>query len=143
MNTETIRNILRKHSLKVTPIRVQVLNVLLDSRVALSHADITERLDGEHVDKVTLYRTLNHFCEKNIIHKVANEERNWLYAIHIDDETHPEPDHAHAHFICDDCERIYCFPLTREAGNSVQTVKQGFLVTNQEIRLHGLCPSCQ
>ena len=143
MKVDEIKEFLKKNNLKVTPVRLQVLSVLLESDIALSHADISNKLADGNIDKVTLYRTLNNFHEKGIIHKVATEDRNWLYAILIEDESKPEPDHSHAHFVCDDCEKIFCFPLSTATNESVRSIKHGFLVKEQEIRLHGLCPSCQ
>lgn len=142
MNTDTISSILRTFNLKVTPVRVAVLGVLLDSDSALSHADISQLLSAQQFDKVTLYRTLNHFTEKGIVHKVATEDRNWLYAILVRNDADFQPDHAHAHFVCDDCEKIFCFPIDEHTSKRVNTIREGFLVKQQEIRLHGTCPSC-
>jgi Fur family ferric uptake transcriptional regulator len=143
MKSEKITAILRRYNLKVTPVRIQVLSILLDSDSALSHSDITHVLSDEHFDKVTLYRTLNHFTEKGIVHKVATEDRNWLYAILTDNSIEFQPDHPHAHFVCDDCEKIYCFPVDEYTNKGVNAIKEGFVVKEQEIRLHGICPSCQ
>jgi Fur family transcriptional regulator, ferric uptake regulator len=142
MQNERVLSILRSSNLKITPVRIQVLEVLLESGVALSHTDITNLLGDNTIDKVTLYRTLNHFHKNGIIHKVANEDRNWLYAILVHDQDHLEADHLHAHFICDDCEKIYCFPFGSYGYDNVVSQRNGFIVNKQEIRLHGLCPSC-
>jgi Fur family transcriptional regulator, ferric uptake regulator len=142
MQKDKVISILKANELKVTPVRIQVLEVLLESGIALSHTDITNHLGDNTIDKVTLYRTLNHFHKKGLIHKVANEDRNWLYAILLPDFGRPEPDESHAHFICDDCEKIYCFPYGSFGYDNVVSQNNGFIVSKQEIRLHGLCPSC-
>lgn len=142
MNTTLLKEILKKFDLKVTPVRLSVLSVLVNSDVALSHSDITDLLGDETIDKVTLYRTLNSFNEKGLIHKVATEDRNWLYAIMLEDNIEPISDHDHAHFICDNCEKIFCFPVSSQTQSGIQSIKEGFHVKQQEIRLHGLCPSC-
>lgn len=134
--------ILRRFNLKVTPIRLQVLNVLIKSDVALSHSDITEKIGDTSIDKVTLYRTLNVFNEKGLIHKVATEDRNWLYAIMLQSNQIPVTNHDHAHFVCDSCEKIFCFPISSASNKGIANVKEGFEIREQEIRLHGLCPSC-
>jgi Fur family ferric uptake transcriptional regulator len=136
-------DILRRHNLKVTSVRLQVLDLLLNSSVAMSHAQISELLAEADPDKVTLYRTLNTFVEKGLAHKVATEDRNWLYAI-FDDHQHTDENesHSHAHFICDSCDKIYCFPVEEQNMLSSQKKLDGFLIKQQEIRLHGRCPVC-
>jgi len=145
MKNEThYQNILRKHNLKVTKVRLQVLKLLVGSSVAMSHTQISASLNDQTVDKVTLYRTLNTFVEKGLAHKVATEDRNWLYAI-FDDHAHHETEagHNHAHFICDDCDKIYCFPVDKDHLSVHKQNLRGFEIKQQEIRLHGRCPVCQ
>ncbi|MFU8860206.1 MAG: Fur family transcriptional regulator [Cyclonatronaceae bacterium] len=137
------KSILRQYGLKTTPVRVSVLEVLLQSRVALSHGDITDRLEGNDIDKVTLYRTLNSFTEKRLTHKVPTEDRNWLYAIFDEDLLRPALDHYHAHFVCNICDKIYCLPVEEQQSVHISSHKLGFKVQSSEIRLHGLCPVCQ
>jgi len=140
--TTDLKEILKRYDLKVTPVRMQVLEALIRSDVALSHADITEALGDENLDKVTLYRTLSVFTEKGLVHKVATEDRNWLYAILMEGPLELAAEHAHAHFVCDACEKIFCFPLGTQANDGVNSIREGFIVREKEIRLHGLCPTC-
>lgn len=121
---------------------MEILTILMKSDAALSHTDITERLGDTYIDKVTLYRTLNVFTEKNIIHKVASEDRNWKYALHLDDNSNPETVKEHAHFVCNSCDRIFCFPMEPNIKLDASR-SEGFLVNAKELRLHGLCPTCQ
>jgi Fur family transcriptional regulator, ferric uptake regulator len=142
MTNPELQDILRRYDLKVTPVRLEVLHVLVNSDIALSHSDITSKLGDDTIDKVTLYRTLNTFNEKGLIHKVATEDRNWLYAIMLHTNQIPVSEHDHAHFICNSCEKIFCFPIAPHVPAGIATLKDGFKVTEQEIRLHGFCPSC-
>ncbi|MDI6400879.1 transcriptional repressor [Balneolaceae bacterium ANBcel3] len=140
-NESYLRELLQEHGLKVTLARMKVLDVLVSSPVALSHSDITHRLEGQEIDKVTLYRTLGAFTEKKLTHKVASKDRNWLYALHIH-ENEPAVDHDHAHFVCDSCEKIYCLPVNTEEQTPVIPTPVNFIVTSREYRLHGMCPDC-
>lgn len=146
MNNDELKELLRQHKLKATDIRLQVLNVMIQSDVALSHSDIKDKVPEEDVDKVTLYRTLNSFTEKGLAHKVATEDRSWLYAVHLKNNTSSKfeitPDSEHAHFICDNCERIYCFPFDSGGNNVSLSNTKGYTINSYEIRLHGLCPDC-
>lgn len=145
METE-LKNILREHGLKVTKVRLKVLQLLLSRGIAMSHTQISEELNDATIDKVTLYRTLNSFTEAGIAHKVANEDRNWLYAVYAEGshkhDHHDSHDHDHAHFVCDACDKIYCFPI-EDSLIKLNHIKEGFQVTSKELRLHGTCPICQ
>lgn len=147
MKEERLKSILRAFDLKVTKVRLNVLDLLLQSRAAMSHAQITDALQQFDLDKVTLYRTLNTFVEVGLAHKVATDERNWLYAIYSDDVNHhadhQSHDSAHAHFICEACEKIYCFPFEEKQINLKQAEMEGFSIKQHEIRLHGTCPVCK
>lgn len=137
-----LEEFLRKNGLKATKNRMEILSVLMESDAALSHTDITEKLGETYIDKVTLYRTLNAFSDKNIIHKVASEDRNWKYALHLENLDKPETDKDHAHFVCNSCDKIFCFPMEPNLKLDA-TRSAGFLVNTRELRLHGLCPTCQ
>ncbi|MDG5766644.1 Fur family transcriptional regulator [Balneolales bacterium ANBcel1] len=141
-NDEPYRQLLRQNGLKATPARLNVLNILAESNVALSHGDITTRLEGFDIDKVTLYRTLDTFIKSGLAHKVATEDRNWLYALHLHEDDHIPKDDPHAHFICDGCDRIYCLPVQAAAITPEIKNSGGFLIKTQEYRLHGTCPDC-
>lgn len=143
MQNDEFSNILRKKNLKITNVRLRVLKILAESSIAMSHSDITRKLDDELIDKVTLYRTLNAFEECGLIHKVANEDRNWLYAMHLPDHHSHDTDHDHAHFVCDTCEKIYCFSIDSYLPHHMASTMNGFKIKETEIRLHGLCPTCQ
>lgn len=149
MKEDQLKNILREFDLKVTKVRLCVLDLLLQSRAAMSHAQITDSLQQIDLDKVTLYRTLNTFVEVGLAHKVATDERNWLYAIYSEDIRHHQADHAHhhdashAHFICEACEKIYCFPFEEKPIDLKKAELEGFSIKQHEIRLHGTCPVCK
>lgn len=139
-----LKIILREKGLKVTKIRLQVLEILIKSGMAMSHSQISGMLGEDEADKVTLYRTLNTFTEKRLAHKVATEDRNWLYAIYEEDaQEHDDHNHEHAHFVCNECDKIYCLPFEDNNLEFKQKIKAGFRITSREVRLHGLCPVCQ
>lgn len=143
MNSELLTNILHSYHLRVTDTRLQVLDVLINSETALCHHEIAKALQKYFIDKVTLYRTLNTFEERGLIHKVANKDRIWQYAIYIKNSDKAEINRSHAHFVCDKCERIYCMPI---AGSDTLPDIQcpgDFIVKEKELRLHGLCPECR
>lgn len=59
--------ILKRNQLSVTESRKKILDMFLRTDGALAHADIEQR-SGTGFDRVTVYRTLQTFVEKGIIH---------------------------------------------------------------------------
>lgn len=138
-----ITDILHRFELKSTPVRVDVLALMLRTTSAMSHNAITEALGpNANMDKVTLYRTLNVFTEKGILHRIPTEDRNWLYAVSpdLDSSTH---NHSlpHAHFVCDECEKVFCLPVN-EPVPVIELPTPGYVMKSQEIVIHGHCPTC-
>ncbi len=135
------KNILHQYGLKVTSARLRVLDTLMRSNIALSHADILSKIRDIQLDKVTLYRTLDAFVKSGLAHKVATEDRNWLYALDLSE--HGDTVHRnHTHFICDYCDRVYCLPVSPQVGIPDSSSVEGFEVRSHEFRLHGTCPQC-
>ena len=74
-----VNDILRKNQLSVTDSRKSILDLFLHSNGALAHADI-EKQTGEKFDRVTVYRTLQAFMEKGIIHTIPTADNAIRYA---------------------------------------------------------------
>jgi Fur family ferric uptake transcriptional regulator len=72
MQTE-IRDLLKKNQLSITESRQRILGLFLKSDGALSHADIEKRI-ADGIDRVTIYRTLQIFEEKGIIHNIPSSD---------------------------------------------------------------------
>lgn len=107
----------------------------------MSVPEILAKLKG--VDTVTVYRTLNTFAHKKLVHRVRGENRTWLYAM-SDGNADAPPQHLHPHFVCDECGKVECLgdaeiPLSFVESLGVSTE---YSVTWPEVVLHGLCPRC-
>ncbi len=84
-----IGSILKKNSLSVTDSRKKILSLFLQSKDALAHGDI-EKKAGEKFDRVTIYRTLQTFVEKGIVHSIPTSDNSVKYALCKDcEEGHP------------------------------------------------------
>ena len=99
--------ILKKNKLSVTDGRKKILELFLNSDGALAHADIEEKT-GEMFDRVTVYRTLQTFVEKGIIHLIPTTDNSVLYALCKDNCEAGHHHDNHVHFICNACERTIC-----------------------------------
>jgi|SRR5690606_1567642 len=130
--------LLRKHNLKVTTPRLSVLSVISEKETATSQPDL-EKVLGKSVDRVTLYRVLNAFEEKGILHKIFDLHGTATYAL-CSDEC-PEHIHSedHVHFTCSQCNSVYC--LNEVAIPTIKT-PDGFRVDAVGVNAIGVCAQC-
>ena len=71
MKYSDLKKTLKGHNLRITDCRMDVLEVFLNSTHALSFSDLEADLDL--YDRVTLYRTLNSFIEKGLLHRIPDD----------------------------------------------------------------------
>jgi len=121
---------------RVTPARVGVLGMLLDTTAALSHQEIEQAAaqQGLEADRVTLYRVLDWLVEQGLAHKIAGADRTWRY------NAQPEPAHQHAHFHCTGCEQVFCLESPQPTGSFSLPV--GYQLERVDVTLQGRCPAC-
>jgi Fur family ferric uptake transcriptional regulator len=133
-----VLDILKKNQLSVTDSRRKILELFLKSNGALAHADI-EKNTGETFDRVTVYRTLQTFVEKGIIHLIPTTDNSILYALCKDncEEGHHHDDHVH--FICNSCGKTICLDEV-----TVPKVKlpKGFSPQQSQMVVNGICGDC-
>lgn len=130
--------ILRDKKLRVTQPRLAVLKVVSHSRAAVSQPEL-ERLLGHQIDRVTLYRCLAAFEEKGILHKVFDLQGTAAYALCSPScSVHQHAD-QHAHFICTQCQNVYCLDAVAIPDLPIPSEYQAQSV---EVNVTGLCASC-
>jgi Fur family transcriptional regulator, ferric uptake regulator len=134
-----IDEILRKNQLSVTGSRKRILELFLQSNGALAHGDI-EKKTGEKFDRVTVYRTLQTFLEKGIIHTIPTVDNSVLYALCKDNCSEGHHHDNHVHFICSECGKTICL-----ADITIPEVKLpgGFLPHDYQMIVTGLCKECR
>lgn len=124
----------------MTSSRKKILDVFLASENALAHQDV-EASCGDEFDRVTIYRTLQTFLEKGIIHTIPTTDNAIKYALCNDDcisSGHHHDDHVH--FICDACSKTFCLD-----GVAIPSVKlpSGFSTKGINMVVNGVCRSCK
>lgn len=131
-------DILKRNQLSVTESRVKILELFQHSNGALAHADV-EKKTGEQFDRVTIYRTLQTFVDKGIIHTIPTADNSVRYALCKDEcsEGHHHDDHVH--FICDDCGTTYCLDHVSVPKVSLP---QGFKAKQTDVVVSGICKNC-
>jgi Fur family ferric uptake transcriptional regulator len=132
-----VADILRRNNLSITESRKKILSLFLVAPDALAHGDI-ERKAGEKFDRVTVYRTLQTFVEKGIIHTIPTADNSVLYALCKDcTEGHHHDDHVH--FVCTSCGSTICLD---DVVSPKMDVPDGYRVQNVQVVINGLCKSC-
>ena len=104
---KTVPEILKKNQLSITEGRKKILDLFINSEGALSHADIEKETESAF-DRVTVYRTLQTFVEKGIIHHIPTTDNSILYALCREECEAGHHHDNHVHFICDDCNKTVC-----------------------------------
>ena len=134
-----VEEILKKNHLSVTGSRQKIMQLFLNSDGALAHADI-EKKTGESFDRVTVYRTLQSFVEKGIIHLIPTRDNSIKYALCKDDCEAGHHHDNHVHFICDECNKTICLDDV-----TVPQVKlpKGFTPQHAEMVVNGICEDCK
>lgn len=132
-------DILKKNQLSVTAGRKKILELFLKSPGALAHADIEKNTDAAF-DRVTVYRTLQTFVDKGIIHNIPTTDNSIVYALCKDDCEQGHHHDNHVHFTCDHCGKIICLDDV-----IVPEVKLpfGFKPKHAEMVVNGTCGDCK
>jgi Fur family ferric uptake transcriptional regulator len=136
---QEVTTILRNSELSVTGSRSKILELFLHSRGALAHADI-EKKTGELFDRVTVYRTLQTFVEKGLIHLIPTTDNSIQYALCRQACEAGHHHDNHVHFICTLCKKAICLDDV-----TVPEVKlpRGFQPSKSEMIVSGLCNECK
>jgi Fur family ferric uptake transcriptional regulator len=138
MSTD-IKEILKKNRLSITASREKILNLFLEQSGALAHGDIEKRA-GEKFDRVTVYRTLQVFVEKGIIHTIPTADNSIRYALCKNDcEEGHHHDH-HVHFVCIQCRNTYCLD---DVVTPAIKLPKGYSANQIEVLVEGTCKNCR
>jgi Fur family ferric uptake transcriptional regulator len=135
---EEALSILKEHRLSVTGVRKRILEAFLRSGEGLAHNDL-EAQGGGQMDRVTVYRTLQAFLEKGIIHTIPTADNSVKYALCSEAcrDGHHHDDHVH--FICEVCGRTTCI---NEVHVPRIQLPRGYRIGQMSMVVSGTCPSC-
>lgn len=133
-----INDILKHNQLSVTNGRRKILELFLREGGALSHNDI-EKKASEKFDRVTVYRTLQVFLEKGLIHTIPTADNSIRYALCRDNcfAGHHRDDHVH--FVCHSCGNTVCL---EDVTIPAIKLPRGFTSTQMEMVVSGVCKGC-
>lgn len=110
--------LLKKHNIKLTPLRLQILEILEEAQSPLSYDEILSKIDA---NKTTFYRSMEIFEAKGIIVKSENNHKNFY-------ELAGE---AKAYFVCDVCRKMTNIDMPNLNQSHVKSVV-----------VKGICDDC-
>ena len=131
--------ILSQHGLSQTKFRSDLLSLFYISKKSLLIEDILNYFKNS-IDKVTVYRSLDSFEKKGLIHKVPDKRNLKRYALCNHEEcnsiTHND---NHVHFVCFACEQTFCLDQIKSPDTSSL---KGYHIENLKFTLEGYCNAC-
>jgi Fur family ferric uptake transcriptional regulator len=135
---QKIIDLLKRSSLSVTDSRKKILESFFQKNSALAHADIELQV-GDEFDRVTIYRTLQTFVDKGIIHTIPTPDNAVLYALCKDSCSAGHHHDNHVHFICDNCNKTYC--LEHVVVPTI-AMPNNFVASQIDMVVSGVCDFC-
>lgn len=130
------RKMLKTAQLYCTQGRITILTILMEAGKPLSQVQIAHKSVKGHIDKVTIYRTLDSLLQVGLVHKVLLDKR----AQHFELAHNCTEQQCHPHFTCTSCGDTHC--LREISLPMAKSPHQGFIIRRQQVRLEGLCPKC-
>jgi Fe2+ or Zn2+ uptake regulation protein len=130
--------LLKGLSLKSTPKRIALLEILDDEKIYLSPESIWKKMQKKFksIGLPTVYRILDELHEGNIISRVIHPNRQLYYYLCRNEE-------HHHHFICVSCSRVEDLHFCAEKDIEALVVKgMKGKVLSHILQINGLCSRC-
>lgn len=136
MSHTDIEGILIGKGIKPTANRILVLKELMRNTHPINLADLEIALDP--MDKGSIFRVIQLFSEKEIIHVIEDGSRSLKYELCHAEDHHIASD-QHPHFYCEKCGTLYCLD-----NISLPDIKlaESFKVKSINLMIKGICPKC-
>ena len=129
--------ILSKNGISRTKFRTNLLNLFFDSNKSLSVDEIMDFFENS-INKVTVYRSLNSFEDKGLIHKVPDSNNHKRYS--LCNEKLNINSHNHGHFICYSCSQTFCLDSIKSPD---LTTLKDYDVKELKLIIEGYCKECR
>ena len=130
-----LKQILKRHKLRVTDCRMDVLEYFLEQEKALSFKDLEEKFVS--YDRVTLYRTLHSFADHGVLHKIPDDSGYATYGVCHETCDAEEHHHNHMHFKCNECGQIECLD-----EHLPPIHLPGYKILEANLIVNGICQQC-
>ncbi len=133
------KELLIETGLEATKNRIRVLEVIGNNGFPLTAGEVYQTLlRSGPINKVTVYRILDLFAEKNLVVCLNSFGRLTYYGM--------GPNHhhiPHAHFLCKQCGRIDCLdPNSLQVDSTSLWKSFPGQIEGVEVRVDGICKEC-
>lgn len=137
MSNNDVEDILTRKEVKPTSNRILVMRELIKALHPVSLADLEISL-GFSMDKASIFRVLELFSEKDIVHVIEDGSRSLKYEL-CHSGTHHTISDQHVHFYCERCKETYCF---EDVSVPLVNIPEGFSPHAINYMIKGICPKC-
>ncbi|WP_298790118.1 transcriptional repressor [uncultured Allomuricauda sp.] len=118
-----------------TATKEAVLSVLHSSGKAMSQGAIEKKI-GVDINRATIYRVLNRYCEDGVLHRIVADNGKQYFALCVRCDENDKPQN-HFHFRCSTCETIECLPIPVNFS-----LPQNYKLETVNCVLTGTCKDC-
>lgn len=132
----SVINILEANGIKPTTPRMLILNAMLGYNRAFALGDLEK--DLLDIDKSTIFRTINLFHEKKIIHNFDDGSGSVKYSV-CQDDCDCGPDDSHVHFYCNYCHKAFCL---ENVVIPAPKLPEGMEMEDANFVIKGYCGKC-
>ena len=132
-----IEEILNGKGVRPTANRILVMRELMKVSNPVNLADLEASL-GYSMDKASIFRVLELFAEKDVVHVIEDGSRSLKYELCLSGSKHSIAD-QHAHFYCEQCKETYCIETARVP---MIDIPDGFKPHSINYMIKGICPKC-
>lgn len=134
-HTPLLKEQLREYSLKVTPARLEVLDVLTHTKKPISINDVSSKLCN--TDLATLYRTFETLKDLGLVTQVDLQHGHAHYEIATREHHH--------HLICRKCGKVADISKCDTTTLEKQALKiSGFAqISSHSLEFYGICKGCK
>ena len=141
----------RKSGLQITPLREQVLDIVLEFDGVIKAYTVLAQMQRSSASVVappTAYRALDFWAEHGVLHKIP-AVNGYILCSHVQHECNSHC-HSDAHhnssfiLVCTQCGTVDEQSLNREWQALHQAVEQtGFALNEEHVVLTGVCGKCR
>ena len=136
MDNRKIIEILERKGVRVTSIRILVMEALTAASRPMSLSDLEMVLDT--VDKSSIFRSLEAFEKHHAVHSIDDGTGSVKYEV-CEGEDECTVSDMHAHFYCEKCHKTYCL---KEISAPVVDLPEGFEMNSVNYIVKGTCREC-
>ncbi|MBP9757790.1 MAG: transcriptional repressor [Candidatus Pacebacteria bacterium] len=136
-HSSDIRDRLRSAGLRATTPRLSILKTLNNATRPLSVDEIFRSLSRTGLDRVTVYRTLEHFKRGGIVRDVDLKKISRSYELRDENDHH--------HIVCISCGKTEDFTgcdIETLASRALKNSRSFTSVTEHSLELFGTCTTC-